>query len=168
MDGETTHSVELLGGGTYTGYDLTVSGEVTGGAGLNPVDPFSGDSASGTVVARSDTYVLTGELTSVSIDDSATVKADGEVIDSSTLGQTEIEIVRNGEYTEYAFDVSGEVTGGSGLNTTDSFAGASASGTVVGGSDTYTFTGELTNLSVDGTAAVRIRSGGVDRKLTAT
>jgi hypothetical protein len=98
----------------------------------------------------------------VSIDDSATVEVDGEVVDPATLGQTEteIEIVGSGEYTEYEFDVSGEITGGSGLNPADSFSGDSASGTVVGGSDTYTFTGELTNLSVDGTATVRIQEGG--------
>jgi parallel beta-helix repeat protein len=159
VDGETTHTVELLGSGTYTAYDLVVSGEVTGGAGLNPADSFSGESASGTIIAGSDTYVFTGELTSVSIDDSATVEVDGEVVDPATLGQTEIEIVGNGEYTEYAFDVSGEVTGGEGLNAADSFSGASASGTVVGGSDTYTFTGEVRNLSVDGSATVRIREG---------
>jgi parallel beta-helix repeat protein len=157
VDGETTHTVELIGGGTYTEYDLTVSGEVTGGAGLNPVDSFSGSSASGTIIAGSDTYVFTGELTSVSIDDSATVEVDGEVVDPATLGQTEIEIVGSGEYTEYEFDVSGEVTGGAGLNAADSFSGASASGTVIGGSDTYTFTGEVRNLSVDGSATVRIR-----------
>ncbi|WP_192918529.1 carbohydrate-binding protein [Salinigranum salinum] len=81
------------------------------------------------------------------------------VEESDTTTEHTIEIVGNGEYTEYEFDVSGEITGGSGLNAEDSFSGASAAGTVVDGSDTYTFTGELTNLSVDGSATVRIREG---------
>ncbi|WP_192918498.1 carbohydrate-binding protein [Salinigranum salinum] len=81
------------------------------------------------------------------------------VEESGTTTEHTIEIVGSGEYTEYEFEVSGEVTGGSGLNPADSFSGSRASGTVVDGSDTYTFTGELTNLSVDGTATVRIREG---------
>jgi hypothetical protein len=117
------------------------------GTGTISVDPEPGDSGTYTVeVVADDGTDTTTESVTLTVDD-------------GTPAEQTIEIVGSGEYTEYEFEVSGEVTSGSGLNPADSFSGDSASGTVVGGSDTYTFTGELTNLSVDGSATVRIQEG---------
>jgi uncharacterized protein YxjI len=87
-DTEPTGSstVDIIGEGTEADYEFGVSGEVTGGESLNPTDSFSGNTASGTVIGGTDTYTITGELTSLTVDGTATVEVDGQEIDPATVG----------------------------------------------------------------------------------
>ena len=131
--------------------------------GLNPIDEFEGADASGTVGAGSDLYTVEGEITSLTVAGDATVYYDGEVVDPSDDGtssddgsQHTVEIIGTGPRTEYDLTVSGTVTDGSELNPIDEFEGSEASGTVGAGSDTYEFTGEISDLNVNGDVVVEV------------
>src|SRR5699024_11187208 len=63
-------------------------------------------------------------------------------------GENTLTIHGSGTRSFYALRVGGDITGSTGLTNEDSVSGASASGAVGGGSDTYTFSGDLQNLYV--------------------
>jgi hypothetical protein len=105
---------------------------------------------------------VTGDITRLFVDGSATVKIDGQVIDPADYDPHGIEIIGDGSYAEYEFTVSDEVISGEALQSSDGFSGATASGSVSSASDFYRFDGQLTNLTVDGSATVEVDGQVVD------
>src|SRR5699024_1205968 len=71
-------------------------------------------------------------------------------------GENTLTIHGSGTRSFYALRVGGDITGSTGLTNEDSVSGASASGAVGGGSDTYTFSGDLQNLYVAEGATVTL------------
>lgn len=61
-----------------------------------------------------------------------------------------------GSYASYSVAVSGSLAGNGGLSGEDKLAGSRASGAVKGGADHYRFTGEITELTIDGSVDVTI------------
>lgn len=71
--------------------------------------------------------------------------------DTSTLT-----VQGSGSLADYAFTVSETILSGSGLSGEDAITGPTASGAVRGGQDSYTFTGEITNFTLNGNATVLV------------
>ncbi|ESP86881.1 hypothetical protein [Candidatus Halobonum tyrrellensis] len=96
----------------------------------------------------------------------ATVYVDGEPVDPADYGDDRhtIRFTGSGEYSSYEFSAAGEVAAvGSTLESGDSIVGSTASGGVTGTwSDVYTFTGNLTDLTVEGDATVYVDGEPVD------
>lgn len=84
-DGETTgetRSLAVVGTGSKTTYEFSVSGEVVSGARLSGWDSFSGGDARGAVWgAGRDEYSFSGSLTDLSVSGDATVLLDGSAVD---------------------------------------------------------------------------------------
>jgi hypothetical protein len=152
-------TIEIVGSGTWSTYEVVVDGEILGGSGLQPSDSISADgtTATGGVTGGSDTYTFTGEIQSIDVEPGVTVFVDGVEIDPTSFGdERTFEIVGGGTWSTYEVVVDGEILGGSGLQPSDSISadGTTATGGVTGGSDTYTFTGVVVSVTVDGTAEV--------------
>jgi len=62
----------------------------------------------------------------------------------------------------YAFEVSDTVALGSQANSEDSVSGTSAAGVVAGGTDSFTYTGEIADFTASGTVSVLINGSTVD------
>ena len=69
-----------------------------------------------------------------------------------------------GPMTEYEFSVSGDLAEKEALNPNDTIDGSSASGSVSGGRDIYAFSGEITDLTLDGDITVYV-NGEVIREM---
>ncbi|PSQ23932.1 hypothetical protein BRD01_05445, partial [Halobacteriales archaeon QS_8_65_32] len=148
-------------------YDLTVSGDLekstANGGSINAGDEIDGSTASGAVVGGTDSYGFAGDHTDLSVSDASavTVYVDGEAVDPAGFGpERSISIVGSGPRAEYDFTVSGELEkttarGGS-INSGDTIDGSSATGYVLGGTDSYGFAGEVTDFSVSDPDAVSI------------
>jgi len=144
-------------------------------------DDVDGDVASGTVYGGSDGYSYSGETTSFSYDGEIEVTIDGEAVDPDALGSrsdepdsgddrsdgdsTRRELVVSdpdgGQPNDYRFTVSGEVKRLDDPRGDDA-EGDSASGTVYGGSDGYSYSGEVVSFSADGDVVVTIDGKAVD------
>lgn len=172
VQGERTLRIE--GNGTYTRYEVVTNAEFINGTGLESADRLRDDGArvTGGVSGGVDEYTVKGTIESIRVDgpDDAVTIYDGErKVDPRRYGDR-IRIVGSGEYTAYQFSVSGRVTDGRGLEPTDGFnyrlitggGGESGFGAVSGGSDVYTFNGELTDLLVAGNATVFVNGREVD------
>lgn len=84
------------------------------------------------------------------------------VDDGSSDDKNTLTIHGSGTYSFYAFRVGGDITDSDSLTGEDSVSGASVSGAVGGGSDTYTFSGDLQNLYVAEGATVTLNGERID------
>jgi peptidoglycan/xylan/chitin deacetylase (PgdA/CDA1 family) len=167
VDGERTdpatlfsRSLTVVGSGSYSSYNFTVSDSLVAAGGLTGEDETSGSSASGAVASGRDRYAFAGEVIDLDIDGDATVLVDGDPADLR-LPNT-LAIKGGGSYTSYSFTVSGDVEAGGGLTTEDEISGSSASGAVGGGRDNYRFSGEITAFDLDGDGTVFLNGERVD------
>jgi hypothetical protein len=161
------HVLSIDGDGSRAEYEFTVSGNLikskARGASINSSDEVSGQSASGSVIGGADSYAFNGQVTDFSIDnDGATVYVDGEEVDPGTSGGNSktISITGTGERVAYEFTVSGDLQGTDSLNPADEVSGSSAQGVVVGATDQYRFSGELSSISVENPEAVSVAVDG--------
>ena len=88
----------------------------------------------------------------------ATVAGLGSV-GTATAARHTLEITGVGEHTDYSFAVSGDLRGEKGLSGEDEIDGRYATGAVGGGTDTYSFTGELLAFTFDGTVDADLDGG---------
>ena len=156
------HVITVVGNGAWSSYAFSVSGEVVSGEGLTGADTFSGTTASGDVTSWRDSYTFEGDLEDLTVSGSATVYVDGTEVTPDDDGTTVLRIVGDGERTTYSFAVSDEVVSGKGLSGPDTFEGTTATGAVWGGTDAYTFEGDLEDLTVSGGATVYVDGTAVD------
>ncbi|KZN24786.1 hypothetical protein A4G99_10665 [Haladaptatus sp. R4] len=133
-------------GNTY-GYYLEVTGDIypTDSSDDHDVeaDP-NGDSVNGLVGSGSDKWQYTGELSHIGLD------AGTATVDVTRRHKLEIEDYDDGKTGDYDFTVSGSVKKGSKANSGDSASGHSASGAVTGGTDSYIYTGRITDFNHSG------------------
>ena len=164
---EPARSLSIVSEGPRVEYEFAVSGALekttARNGSINGNDEIDGSSASGLVYGGTDSYAFDGELTDLVVDDPAgvTVFLDGEEIepDSPGLDRT-VSIVGTGPRVEYDFTVSGELEkstarGGS-INSGDEVSGSSASGYVLGGTDSYGFDGEISDFAIDDADAATV------------
>ncbi|WP_435078889.1 hypothetical protein [Halococcus sp. AFM35] len=154
------HVLTIDGAGSYTEYSFSVSGDLDG-RGLTGEDTVSGSTATGAVGGGVDSYVFSGELVTFALDGEANVTVDGEPAHVGRLPSRVLAIDGAGSYTGYSFSVSGDVDG-DGLTGEDTVSGSTATGAVGGGTDNYSFSGLIKQLSVDSRIHVELdRSAGL-------
>jgi hypothetical protein len=162
--------VTIASEGEEARYEFTVSGELeqtaAGDATIGREDTVEGHTASGGVWDGIDAYRFDGEITDFTLDGSAAVSLNGEVVDPDTVGARLLVIQGEEEWTSYELSVSGDLEkttdGGASLNQFDTVDGGDAAGNVYGGSDAYRFDGEVTDFTLDGAAAVTLDGEAVD------
>ncbi len=158
LDGEPAHVgqrpdhlLQIEGQGTSTPYSFNVSSNLQGGGNLQNNDNIvnNGWSASGEVGDGTDSYTFDGDLVSFDFDGTVNVLLDGQ---SAHVGQHPdhlLQIEGTGTSVDYDFTVSGGLqkttAGGGSINSSDDITnnGQSAAGSVGGGTDSYTFDGDL-------------------------
>jgi hypothetical protein len=160
-DGERIDPAKLLNntlaiesnGGRYS-YTFSVSGDLEKGYEADDNDIISAGTATGQGGGGGvDRYGFSGGLVALHVDGDATVYRDGERVNPVRYPNNALMIDGDGARTDYAFSVSGNLTGGS-LTGEDDISGSSATGAVGGGRDSYGFTGRLLTLDLDGDATV--------------
>ena len=168
------------------------SGVATSGAVVTSTPSSSGNSpASATVTNCRIEGALTGDVTQngvtgspsttppAGVPTSATAAASGASSATATTDSTAttssastntlpkvVSIVGNGTKTDYSFTVSGSLEKSTARNASidaeDVVSGATATGTVHGGTDSYRFSGDVTTFSVTGDATVYVDGTKVD------
>jgi hypothetical protein len=166
---EYDHELVVQGTGSLTRYEFAVTGELVGGDDIDPsgdgADTIDGSTASGGVDNRgTDTYRFDGEIVSFARDGDLDLFVDGQQVDPDGFDSSEptrsVSIVGTGPRVEYELSVSGELeksTARDGsINSSDEISESTASGYVLGGTDSYRFAGEITDLAIDDPDAVSI------------
>jgi hypothetical protein len=151
--------LSIEGSGSEANYEFTVSGDVekstANGASINRNDEISGSTVTGEVIDGSDSYAFSDELIDIQVDGDATVYRNGEQIQ---LLSNVLTIEGSGSEATYEFTVSGDVekstANGASINRNDEISGSTVTGEVIDKADSYTFSGELTDIQVDGDATV--------------
>jgi hypothetical protein len=128
-------------------YRIAVSGDMRKGDNANSaetihIDP-NGDSATGAVAGGKDDFYYTGEIDEIEIDGSTRLTLTRKY-------KIAIEDYQDGTTANYTFSVSGSLEKGSKANSNDSVSGSTADGQVNGGTDTYIFTGRITDWNHSG------------------
>ncbi|MFC6990565.1 hypothetical protein ACFQH3_01425 [Haladaptatus sp. GCM10025707] len=150
-------------------YEVTVSDEITkttaNDATKDPSDDISGTTAEGAVGGGTDSYEIVGDILNLTLDGPATVTLNGTEIDPSDFGFDNVITISGGSpqnQLEYEFSVSDGLQKSDANNATidseDQISGTTAAGKVAGGSDSYTFAGEIT--SFDGAADLTVTVNG--------
>ncbi|HET7324126.1 MAG TPA: S8 family serine peptidase [Halococcus sp.] len=154
------HTLAIDGDGSRTDYSFSVSGTLEGES-LTHEDSISGSTATGAVGPGRDSYFFSGEVIDFEMDGDATVYLDGEVATGAPFLTNTLVIDGDGSRTDYRFSVSGDLKGES-LTQEDSITGSTATGAVGPGRDSYSFSGELIELDVDGDATMFLNGERVD------
>jgi len=156
-----------------TRYEFTVSGEVehsnAKGASIDDGDTIDGSTVQGSVGDWKDAFRYAGELEELTVDGPGSVLVNGEAVDPADYGQEKphvLEVVGSGTPTSYEITVDGAIE----LASTDEPAteATTVSGTTVQSSvtdetQTFRFSGELTDITVtDGEAAVMLDGEQID------
>ena len=167
----TTNSLVIDGSpspSTLNAYSFSVSGDVEKSARLGSIqasDTVSGSTAQGEVLGGKDGYRFTGEITAFNVGGNPTVEVNGEEIDPASLGDTTLPntLVIDGSgsprrRTTYEITVTGDIEKDSVLGSVqvaDEITGSTVRGDVVGGTDGYRYSGEVTEIDVRGPAVLR-------------
>jgi hypothetical protein len=164
---EPARSLSVVGTGPRVEYELSVSGELEKSTArdgsINSSDEIDGSTATGYVLGGTDSYRFAGEITDLTVDDpdAVSIYLDGEEVDPARFGGSdsfELTISNRGydEPATYEFTVTGAIEATSSVNPTDEIDGATATGQVNGGADTYRYTGAITAFDSDGPLDVAI------------
>ena len=155
-------TLSINGMGTRAAYSFAVSGEVLGGTGLTSEDSFEGNTATGAVRNGTDQYQFTGNLNGFELrGGTATADINGTPVTVADPLSNTLTIRGTGTRADYTFTVDGALEAASTLTSEDSIDGSSATGAVRAGSDSYFYSGSVTEFSLDGEAEV-LRNGSVD------
>ncbi len=182
--GGLDHELRISGGSgsNVVSYSFSVDGELEGTMLLNSEDSVDGTSASGAVAGGTDSYLFSGSVTEFGHDGDLTVELDGQEVDPAQWGGSDgsdgfdgsdggsatpdrelrISGGSRSNVVSYSFSVDGELEGTMLLNSEDSVDGTSASGAVAGGTDSYLFSGSVTEFGHDGDLTVELDGQEVD------
>jgi hypothetical protein len=164
-------TLSIVGRSGLAEYDLTVDGTIEPNPNrgtFDANDSAANGAADGSVGAGgTDSYLFTGEVTSFSLTGDAAVYIDNLQVEPSALGSGADSALPNAIIfdgagydgtCEYQFTVDGDVEKSTELGPTeasDRIDGQTVTGSVTAGRDAYRFSGELTDLDVNGSATVR-------------
>ena len=181
LDGEPAHVgqrpdhvLAIEGTGSRADYAFSVTSDLetstANGATTGSSDTVSGSSATGYVWGGTDAYTFSGDILALGTGGDAGVFLDGERIDPVQYPNI-LSIRGTGSRADYTISVSGTLekstANGGTTGSSDSISGSSATGYVWGGTDSYTFSGELRDISVDGDATVYLNGKEVNTTLPA-
>jgi hypothetical protein len=153
------HVLEIKGGGSRTTYNFTVDSNLTGVGSLESgQDEITNQSASGVVVGGTDAYTFDGDLRAFDYDGGGfNVLLDGQPAHVGRRPDHFLEIKGGGTHTTYSFTVDSNLQGAGSLENSDEIHRTeittqyqSASGAIGGGTDAYTFDGDLRAFDYDG------------------
>lgn len=146
---EANNYISVTGNDDGIGHDyrIAVSGDLQRGSTADSgetitVDP-NGDTVTGRVAAGKDDFRYTGEIDEIEIDGSTRLTVTRKY-------KLTIEDYQDGVTGDYTFSVSGSLWKGDLANDNDSVSGSTADGQVNRGTDTYVFTGRITDWSHSG------------------
>ncbi|NHN49789.1 hypothetical protein G9464_19655 [Halostella sp. JP-L12] len=195
QDQTTQRELRIVGKGTATNYEFTVSDTLESADGtLETWDAIDGTTASGWVTdsTNEDAFAFVGEITEFAfVEGDADVYVDGQLVDdpvvatqstdgsgdstddtSSQPTEYELRIVGKGTSTNYEFTTSEDLqVANDSLETWDTIDGTTASGWVTESSheDAFTVVGEVTEFAfVEGDADVYVDGQLVDDPVVAT
>ena len=114
-----------------------------------------------------DSYLVDGDVTSMSLDEDVwTVRYDGEEVTASEFVLPNTLVIDGSDApnaaSEYSFSVSGNARKSDALGSINGFdeaADGTITGRVIGGTDGYRFSGEITGFELSGPASVRVEDG---------
>jgi hypothetical protein len=149
------HVLAIDGNGSWTNYRFAASGTVDEHRGINPTESISGSSASGAVGGGYDSYAFSGDLVSLALDGDARALLDGRWVDSEEYPDHFLEIRGTGSRAEYVLSTSERITAVD-VNGHDTIRANEAEGHVVGATDSYAFSGDLTRFALNGDAVVHL------------
>ncbi|UPV73514.1 hypothetical protein M0R89_13300 [Halorussus limi] len=172
--------LELVAGSNTSSisYEFTAEGSVTKRTGAGDVKSEANDSVTdngdGTVTVSGvagngygDSYLVDGDVVSMDLDESKwTLRWEGDEVTVSDLVLPNKLVIDGGNRpnraSDYTFEVSGAARKSAALgsvNDHDTISNGTISGRVIGGTDGYRFSGEITAFSLDGPANVRVEDG---------
>jgi hypothetical protein len=111
-------------------------------------DRIDGTAASSVVGPSQDSYTLSENIGRLSLDSRARIEVDSSARTISVSG--------TGRYARYRLAVTGEFRRTNSLDAADDISSGRASGAVTGGTDTYRYTGEIRELTVDNSVSVTV------------
>lgn len=156
-----TNELTIVGTGTAATYQFTVTGDLASNPDegtFDTGDAISGGSVEGSIIDGTDSYLFSGIIADFSLDGDAEVYLDDAPVDPADLGlDNELQIVGSGvETAQYEFAVDGELVANPDLEpeASDSITGNIAKGAVSDGTDSYLYSGEITEFVLDGEAGV--------------
>jgi len=163
------HQLSLKSGGGEFSYTVSASGDLKKstamGATIDAQDTISGSTAIGQGGGGGiDSYGFSGEVTELSLSGDATMYLDGERASPGEFLPHVLTIDSTGSYAAYEFTVSGGIASRDGMSREDDVdvESDSVNGAVGGGSDSYAFGGEITELSLSGDADIVLDGEVVD------
>jgi len=120
-----------------------------------------------------DSFHFDGRLVDATVPGAGSVSVDGATVDLSTIDlENTLAVVGAGtEVTSYEATVSGDIASdieADNFNSTDSVSGATATGEVNAGTDSYVFSGSITSFELNGTAGVFVNGTQVDPETLGT
>ncbi|WP_135828735.1 right-handed parallel beta-helix repeat-containing protein [Halorussus halobius] len=172
--------LELVSGSNASnaGYEFTVEGSVTRRTSADDVAAESGDEVAengdGTVTVSGvagngygDSFLVDGDVVSMDLDESQwTLRYDGAEVAVDDLVLPNKLVVDGSNHPRvacsYTFEVSGQARKSAALgsvNDYDTVSDGEISGRIIGGTDGYRFSGEITGFDLDGPARVRVEDG---------
>ncbi|MFC6838449.1 hypothetical protein [Halomarina ordinaria] len=157
-----TNILTVRGTGDYAEYEFAVSGSLEANDGDGTVDDednVTKQVAAGAVTGGVDSYRFTGGLVSFVLDGDAEVVHNGEVVSpEDLLPENVVEFVGGEGVTSYGVTVDGVIAPDpeGTLDSEDNISGGSAEGAVSDGVDAYRFDGDITSVTLDGDATVRV------------
>jgi len=171
------HELVVLGSGDYARYSFSVSGDLRSKE-SGEETPTDG-SVTGHIASGTDPYEFTGEVTAFEFETGAAeVYLDGEQVDPQSLIEADglpentISVVSASEMAaSYRFTVDGSVVANpdkGSLEDADNISDKSAEGAVAGGTDSYRFSGSITDFDLQGDAAVYVNGTQVSPELLGT
>ena len=158
---------------TPSNYEFTVSGDVEKSedddATIDDEDEIDGSTVTGFVYGWRDSFRFSGEIEDFSVDGPVQVVVDGEEVDPAELASDlsrYVTIESDGGRADYELTVSGDLEKSVDENATiddeDEIDGSTATGFVHGWKDSYRFSGEIEDISVDGPATVSLDGEEID------
>ncbi|UOO95000.1 hypothetical protein MUK72_13655 [Halococcus dombrowskii] len=177
LDGEpvdvnqsSDHVLTIEGMGSRANYTFTVGSDLSkstaNGADRNGHDTISGQTASGHTSTGLDSYTFSGELVAFDLDGEATVTLDGKPAHVGQRPDHVLTIEGSGSRADYEFTVENDLAkstaNGADRNSADTISGQTASGHTSTGLDSYTFSGSIKRLNLNGSADVLLDGNRID------
>ncbi len=169
---ELPHVLEVAGRGTPTSYEITVDGTIELASTDEPATEattISGSTVQSSLTDETQTFRFSGTLTDITFTDGeAAVTLDGEQIDPSEYGDTELPphaLVIDGVDTDgpstYALEIDGTVVKSTyrdaSMDDSDVIDGTTVRGGVNNWIDAYWFDGDITDFRLHGKASVDVQ-----------
>ena len=169
---ELPHVLEVTGRGTPTSYEITVDGTIELASADEPATEattVSGSTVQSSLTDETQTFRFSGTLTDITFTDGdAAVTLDGEEVDPSEYGDTDLPphaLVIDGVDTDdpstYAFEIDGTVVKSTyrdaSMDESDVIDGTTVRGGVGNWIDAYWFDGDITDFQLRGNASVDVQ-----------